>query len=195
MIRDPRDPNIIALCRVWGPEIGLQEGEPDGAALLYALYLNERYARHNEVPRFERGYAPGGRYCNRRLWEQYGRASACSYSNWQLMFPVACELGYAGTPEQLDDDATAIEWVVRLLRTRLVRLSRKDDGGAALDELLDAYNSGNPHDANVPAHYIAQGAEHYADALDVLCAPSLEEVPDAEAAGVVPAPADPGFNF
>ena len=141
---------------------------------MYALFLNERYNATNSSPRFERAYSAGGRYCDPTLWVQYGRAAACSYSNWQIMFPVAVELGYRGTPEALDEDATAIVWVVQLLRKRLVKFARQEDGRATLSELLDAYNSGNPRDANVPHEYIARGAEHYADAFERLLSTTTE---------------------
>lgn len=159
--------NLQALCVIWGAQVTLHPDEPEGAPLLYTFFLNERYTDANPVPRLEKGYCPGGRYHTPALWGRYGEASAKSYSNFQIMFPTAVELGYVGDPETLDDDAQAIQWVVALLNRRLIRLSRKDDEFASLEELLDAYNSGNPRDANVPHKYIARGTRHYAEALRV----------------------------
>jgi len=155
------------LCRTWGPRIELLDGEPNGVCLLYALFMNERYNTHNAVPRYEKGYGPGGRYFNQALWDKWSEDSAKSFSNWQIMYLVAVELGYQGPPNLLDIDGVAVEWVVRLIKKRLARLSRKDDGLATLEEILDAYNTGNPRDANIPHKYIERGIEHYAQAKEV----------------------------
>ena len=168
MIRDPRDPAILDLCRIWGPLLNLKDDEPNGAACLYTLFLKERYNQHNPGPRREPAYATGGRYANQELLARYGDAAACSYSNWQIMFPVARELGYLGRPADLDDDATAIQWVVKLIQKRIEPQARRNDGRLTLAELADAYNSGNCRDANVPHEYIAQAERYYVEALSVL---------------------------
>ncbi len=157
------------LCRQWGPSLELQDGEPEGAALLLALFGNEHYNAANPGPRLETAYCPGGRYFDGRQWEAHGEACAKSYSNWQIMYPVARELGYQGKPQDLDDDTTAIEYVVRYLNRRCILKSRKKTGGIAeLADILDAYNSGSPLDGNVPTAYIARGKRNYQEALRVL---------------------------
>jgi transposase InsO family protein len=156
------------LCRTFGRELRLLPGEPEGAPLLFALFLGEHYNPANPNPRIEKAYCPGGRYFNAELWGKFGEDSAKSFSNWQIMFPVAWELGFRGVPADLDNDTIAVRWVVELLNQRILRLSRKDDGVATLREILDAYNSGNPHDANVPEQYIERGEQNYAKAKTLL---------------------------
>ncbi len=159
-----------ALCREWGPRLLLRSGEANGTAVLWALFQREHYDPHNSVPRLEKAYCPGGRYFTPnqdRLWTIYGPAAAKSYSNFQILYPVAVELGFTGPPVTLEDDAVAIEYVVRLLNRRLIPLSRKDDGKVKAGELFDAYNSGNPRDVRTPEvqAYVADALMHYAEGL------------------------------
>src|SRR5512137_2437359 len=87
---------IHGLCRGWGFRLTLRLGEPVGAYVLYALFLNERYNEANATPRLEKSYCPGGRYYSDRLWKLYGEDCAKSFSNWQLMYATAFEMGYRG---------------------------------------------------------------------------------------------------
>ncbi len=166
MIASDRDPRILALCREYGEE--LTETGLNGAALLYALFRNEHYNRTNDEPRYEPTYDLGGRWCppaQAARVAKWGQAACCSYSNWQIMFPVACELGYKGSPAALDDDDTALPWVVRLLNRRLVPLCRKNDGIVTVAEVADAYNTGNPRDSLHNFDYETRAVQHYAEGL------------------------------
>lgn len=59
-----------------------------------------------------------------------------SYGLMQCMFPVACELGYAGPPEQLFVPEIGLEWGCRKLKSLLMW------SGGNLDQALAAYNGG-----------------------------------------------------
>jgi len=159
---------IQDLCRGWGHRLELHEGEPEGVWVLYALFLNERYNKDNPVPRLEKAYCPGGRYYSDRQWKVYGEDSAKSFSNWQIMYPTAFELGYRGMPHELDDDAVAIRWVVELLNRRIIRRARINDQVVTLEELLDGYNTGDPADAIHNHEYVRCGSEHYAQAREII---------------------------
>jgi hypothetical protein len=156
------------LCRGWGDRLELREGEPIGAYVLFALFLNERYNKANPDPRLEKSYCPGGRYYSDRLWKLYGEDSAKSFSNWQIMFPTAHELGFRGMPTELDDDAVAIRWVVELLNRRIIRRARINDQVVTLEEIFDGYNTGSPNDQFVNPEYVRRGKEHYAEAEKVI---------------------------
>lgn len=67
-----------------------------------------------------------------------------SYGLMQCMFPVACELGYAGPPEQLFVPEIGLEWGCRKLASLL-----KWSGGN-LDQALAAYNGGQKGNATPP---------------------------------------------
>jgi len=175
--------HILDLCRWYGPTLGLNDLEPVGARVLYAIFSNERYNAANAVPRIEAAYCPNGRYYVPTLYAKYGVAIAKSYSNWQIMALVAHELGYRGNPEDLDNDDVAITWVCELMRKRILRMSRKDDSKATLAEVLDAYNSGNPRDGNVPLAYITKGQTAYTDSESLFAAHPINPCP---ALGPVP---------
>ncbi len=159
---------IQDLCRGWGFRLNLRIEEPVGAYVLYALFLNERYNEDNAIPRLEKSYCPGGRYYSERLWKVYGEDSAKSFSNWQLMYATAFDLGYRGMPNELDDDTVAIRWVVELLNRRVIRLARSNDQVVTLEEIFDGYNTGNPNDKIVNPDYVRRGKEHYVRAEAVI---------------------------
>ena len=156
--------DMRGFCREYGPYLTLlRPGEPNGPTLLYSLFLTERYNKYNSKPRSERSYRPGGLYFPRMkvLWEKYQDAAACSYSNFQIMFPTASELGFEGTPQELDEDKVAIVWVVELLKRRVIWMARKSRGFAPAEAIYDGYNSGNPNDKRIPETYIRKGLVCY----------------------------------
>jgi len=178
-LRDMRE-----LCREYGSYLFLlRPGEPSGDAVLYSLFLVERYNKDNSKPRSERSYRPGGIYFPKvkPLWEKYQDAAACSYSNFQIMFPTASELGFEGTPQELDHDKVAIVWVVELLKRRVIWMARKTRGFAPVESIYDGYNSGNPNDKRIPEAYIRKGLVCYQLAQRALNA--VRPAPEAVVAG------------
>lgn len=72
------------------------------------------------------------------------------------MFVTAVELGFNGSPLDLWKDEIAIKWVIKLINERII-----GRGAKTLEEIADAYNSGNFRDSIVPEKYIADLKRHY----------------------------------
>lgn len=137
----------------------------DSNAVLWAVYRSEKYNKHNLAPRMEPAYAEGGRYYERservrELHTLWGNWAACSFSNFQILFIVADELGYTGPPLALDKDSVAIPYVVRYLNRRVFQRKAK-----TIEQIADAYNSGTHLDDNVPQRYINKFKRYYFEAL------------------------------
>lgn len=133
----------------------------DPVVLLCAISLNESSGGKWNVPKHENAYAPGGVYYKksvqvRELYGRYGALAACSWSSWQILYVTAVELGFKGSPLDLWNDSTAIEWVVKLLNARIIRTGKE-----TLAQIADAFNSGNYLDGLVPREYIDKLKRHY----------------------------------
>lgn len=128
----------------------------NGEAYLAATaQVESGFGKYN-VPKYEKAYDLGGRYGNVEYWRKYGSHYACSYSSFQIMYPVAVELGFTSSPYELADDNTAILWVIELFRKRGLR-----EKLSSVDQMADFYNSGSAKDAIRPAKYIADIKYHY----------------------------------
>ena len=136
----------------------------DPEAILWAIYKCERYTKNNRNPRFEVAYAPGGRYYEvehvKQAFDKWGNWAACSYSNFQILFIVALELGYTGPPLALDKDEVALPLVTKYVNNRILK-----KGADTVESVADAYNSGTHRDKNVPWKYIRKFRKHYDRAL------------------------------
>lgn len=138
---------------------------PDGIdpeALLWAVYYCERYTKHSREPRFEAAYAPGGLYYKnsehvRKEYEEWGSSACCSYSNFQILYITACELGYTGPPLGLDSDRIALPYVVKYINERCFA----KPGQETVEHVADAYNSGNHLDRFKPLTYIRRFRRFY----------------------------------
>lgn len=128
----------------------------NGEAYLAATAQVESGFGKYAVPKYEKAYDLGGRYAHVGYWQKYGSHYACSYSSFQIMYPVACELGFMGSPYELSDDHTAILWVLELFKKRGVRQNL-----SSVDEMADFYNSGSARDTMIPTKYIADIKHHY----------------------------------
>jgi len=153
-----------SLIQVYAPHLNAPPGLNE-EALLWALYFCERYTKGNREPRKEPAYAPGGFYYERSqavraAYGLWGESATCSYSNFQLLYITAMELGYPGPPLGLDSDSVALPYVVALLNKRIF-----EKGATTLREVADAYNSGNFKDRIVPERYIQKFARMYNRAL------------------------------
>lgn len=147
-----RHDELDVLIPVWATRLHVPPGI-DPVRLLKAIAMRESRYGVLTTPRREPAYCPKGRYfdaAQARRYQRYGSAAACSYSSFQVMFPVACELGYAGTPEQLGGDAEGIQWAVELLNTRIFGR----DQARTIEEIGDAYNSGSCKDRFKPIAYM-----------------------------------------
>lgn len=174
LLRDIRDSQrvegedelISRLIKEHAPTIKDLPQTLDAEALLWALYHCERYDPNNKVPRFEPAYAPGGRYyaSNQQVrinYASYGREAACSYSNFQILYATARELGYTGPPAALDSDSIALPYVCEYIHRRIF-----DKGATTPEQVADAYNSGSYQDSNKPEKYIAKFRRYYDKAVE-----------------------------
>lgn len=139
----------------------------DPEAILWAIYKCERYTKNNRAPRFEAAYAPEGKYYEvehvKQAFEEWGNWAACSYSNFQILFIVALELGYTNPPLALDKDEVALPFVTKYINDRILK-----KGADTVESVADAYNSGTHRDKSVPWRYIRKFRKHYDRALGKL---------------------------
>jgi hypothetical protein len=103
----------------------------------------------NSVPRYEAGFQrrygqkwlrEGNAAFRRNMLQQFGpNAIFSSYGDYQVMYPVAVELGFTGTPEQLADPATNRQYFEKKF------LRDWQSAGGNLQKTLLRYNGGgNP---------------------------------------------------
>lgn len=148
------DKTMLAnICRTYGTFLHLPAGI-DGAQLLWAISGNETSFGQRNVPRHEQAYCYGGRYCDKSLSAKYGCLAHCSLGPWQLMATNA--IGFSPY-ELLTDPDIAAHATINFLN----RVILDGQGAKTLEEIADAYNSGNFRDANVPQKYIAELLENY----------------------------------
>lgn len=136
--------------------------------MLAALSTVESSSGRNNYPNFEPAFAPAesfviegrvvqgtGRYYREHvveMWKLYGMASACSFSEWQILAVTAWERGMRGHPARLwaEPDYARL-WVWRQLEYLRARFNC-----ATVRDFADAWNSGNPRDANAVPDYVAK---------------------------------------
>lgn len=162
----PIQSQLVTVCSEYGKDIQglIHDGAPvPGNRLLLTIAgLESNFGIQREFVRYEKGYAPGGKYFNdspdlRALYRRWGALACSSFGTFQIMFPTARELGYTGHPIELQQDTTSAFWVNKLINRRFIqRLQAK-----TLRDILDAYNSGNHVDRYIPSAYIAKGFDIY----------------------------------
>jgi len=133
----------------------------DPERMLLALVDVESARGRFAIPRHEKSFDTGGRWFNKELSRRWGAWSACSYSSFQIMYPVAVELGFdpERSPADLNDDDIAIHWAIEYIRRRI--LGR---GAKSVRDFADAYNSGSHRDDFVPVAYCDKFVKAYNEA-------------------------------
>ena len=125
----------------------------DPVRFLAAVSMCESSGGLHRVPRFEKGYAPGGTYYNQNLYNKWGAWACCSYSSFQIMFATATELGYDSNPVELHlKDEIAIVWVRKYFEKRCFAKTTKF---ITIGNAGDCFNSGSFLDNIIPAKYIS----------------------------------------
>lgn len=155
---------IARLIKEHAPNLETPEGL-DSEAVLWAVYGCEHYTKKYNMPRFEPAYAPGGIYYRnndlvREKYDRWGRTAACSYSNFQILYVTACELGYDGPPIPLDRDSVALPFVTKYINVRIFKR-----GATEVEQVGDAYNSGTHLDRLKPEKYMARFRRFYDKAI------------------------------
>jgi len=135
-------------------------------AILWAVYGCEHYTKRYYAPRYEPAYAPEGLYYRnsrvvREEYEKWGKSAACSYSNFQILYITATELGYTGPPLGLDRDSMAIPFVIKYINERIFA----KPGHETVEQVADGYNSGTHLDRLKPLAYMARFRRYYDKAI------------------------------
>lgn len=159
--------DLWSACQTHGATLnGLltHNGEPvRGDLLLWAISgLESSFGRMAMFVRQEPAYAPNGVYYHRSpelrsLWQVYGVLAASSFGAFQLMYVVAYELGFMGHPIALQEHDTCARYATTLIRDRFIQRQQ----ATTLTQVLDAYNTGNWRDGNIPQPYVTRGIMLY----------------------------------
>jgi len=158
------DSRLVAACETFGAQLMLTFSIDQTKLLLALAGVESSFARDNK-PRFEKAYAPGGRYHRNspQLQDEHkkwGDDASCSWGPWQILHIVAVEHGYRGPPAGLADPKVSIHYVVKHLN----KFSR--NGANSLERLLDCYNTGNYYDKNFPYKYVGKWWKMYNNLIE-----------------------------
>jgi len=130
---------VAATCRVWGAAVGPLPPGVDGVQLLWAMSGVESSFGENCQPRFEPAYFTGGHYGSHlpmpALIASLGRAAACSYGPWQIMF---CDAPPSYSPSSFDFIQACAQATVPDLNRKL-RMFRPQ----TLAQIGDCWNAGH----------------------------------------------------
>ena len=163
-------------------KLHLDPGDVNRERLLAALCMKETRGWQNRQPNFEPAYYKGGAYFNAERFNRVGLLadpilkdfmgllSACSFGPFQMMYPVACELGFTEFPLELADPRINIEFAIRYINARCIPFVTAKKAEDIVAQVADGYNSGNPVDRRVPQIYIDEVLAYYrqADLFDHL---------------------------
>ena len=161
--------SVMDLCKRHGK---LLRTDLDGTALLASIAFVESSGGKNNYPNFEPYWAPEGKVftiegklqrsrhplSNKLVVErfnEYGMASACSFSSWQILYHTAADLGFKKAPWLLWEDAIAILWVIKRLNVLV------GHGAETIEHFADAWNSGSFRDRIIPKEYIEKVSDVY----------------------------------
>lgn len=140
--------------------------------LLRAIAIVETEDGRNNWPRVESSYLPKGeRYTvqgriiagtglnvNQVVmdrWRKFGLPTAASWGPWQILYHTAADRGFDGPPHLLHDGGLSSIFVRSHLHTILL------DHARTIEDIADAWNSGNHHDDIVPHDYQRKLREAY----------------------------------
>lgn len=125
---------IAQACRM--AQVGPLPSGVDGPQLLWAISGNESSFGFNCTPRYEPAFDRGGPYFDAAMINRFGRAAACSFGPWQIMF-ANCPSDY--TPEDMADLTKATFATVQFLNHQLSRFEP-----TSLASIAAIWNGGNP---------------------------------------------------
>jgi hypothetical protein len=138
----------------------------DGTQLMAAVAQNESTMGADRGPRHEAVYDEGGMYASNTtqasLLKRYGRAAACSYGPWQVMF-VNCP-GYTPTELETNADSRARAFVAHF------NSYVHGKNPASIEQIGQIYNGG--HITSTPSAGVqryCRDLQHSYDTLEVTC--------------------------
>ncbi|HWR36387.1 MAG TPA: hypothetical protein VN622_11010 [Clostridia bacterium] len=130
-------------------------GKPiDAPLLLWAMAGRESSFGKNLKPRHEPAYDIGGKYADTKALKRCGSAYACSYGPLQIM---ACNALDVTLDELASEPEKAMKASVDRLRMWVIGRQKAD----TIEEICDAWNTGNFRDRIVPHEYIAEVRHYY----------------------------------
>ncbi len=151
---------IADMCRRFGAALKLPETIA-GDQLLWALAGNESSFGVHCSPRHESGYCRGGRYFDPSLTSEWGCLAHCSYGPWQVMYPNISKFGTISPLDILRTPEIGANAAVQFINERILGHEK----ATTLEQIADAYNSGDWRDANRPEGYIADLVKNYATSM------------------------------
>jgi hypothetical protein len=130
----------------------------DTRCLLHALAdVESSQGARRLASRHEKGYCYGSTLYRgpnggdlRELSETWGCLAHSSFGTWQIMFIGAHEMGFAGDPIELREDAVSLPVVITFINRRILNRYQR----LTVRAFADAYNSGSPNDDVVPQTYM-----------------------------------------
>lgn len=148
---------IDALCRIAPGLLTVVPSGIDPEKLMKAIaQVESTYGEHSN-PKHEIAFDWGGKYADRTALTTWGSDAACSYGPWQVMFPTAVRFLTGIAPRDLESPETCFLAAIGYLNDIFRRMARRQDPQRHdLDEIADAYNSGNHEDRFIPADYITK---------------------------------------
>jgi hypothetical protein len=154
---------IAGLCTRFGAALKVPEGIA-GEQLLWALAGNESRFGVECSPRHERGYCHGGKYFDPELTSLWGCLAHCSYGPWQVLYPNISRGGNVNPLDAARRPEITASAAVRFLNEIIFGREK----AATIQQVADAYNSGDWRDQIVPGGYIDGLVKNYAMAMPPL---------------------------
>lgn len=149
-------PIIANLCTRFGAALKLPP-TIDGARLLWAIAGNESNFGTNVSPRHEDAYCYHGRYYDKAFTNLWGCLAHCSYGPWQVMYPNI-SMGNISPLDAAVRPEIVANMAVRFINKRILMAEK----ATTIEEVADAYNSGDWRDSIIPEKYIADLVKNYA---------------------------------
>lgn len=150
---------VLDAAKEWGPRLHTGSNDQiDPVKLLIAVASVESSGGVRALASLhERAYCYGGKYHNDKvagLSRIYGCCVHSSWGPWQILYVTASEHGYYGDPVELRKPSVSVPYVVAVMNHRMIEPVK-------LENIFDAWNSGNARDNNVPHEYIQKAMAAY----------------------------------
>ncbi len=154
-------PEVLALCRTYGPLLQLDEDSGiDGPRLMAAIAWCESSSGQNMTPRYEAAYDIGGAYSEnspqKELLALWGKQAAYTYGPWQML---PCNARGFSPKELFEDNEKCALAFVGFFNRYVAGFRR----ASTLDQIFQTYNSGHFTDNPAPGvgRYVADGLHFY----------------------------------
>lgn len=140
-------------------------------AAIYALLTVESSMGVNTTPNFAASFGPGGNYFDEvqeKLYTTYGEIASSAIGPFQIIYRVAWDHGFRGTPESLALWPNQVEYFGKIIQNRFTRLN-----GESLEDLARTWNGGNPKGSTEPG-YIKKFNDAYSQGVEKIKAAGMD---------------------